>query len=77
LLNIDLFLCFKSSSNRARFKGMNALSKWPRNRLLLALNRNAWHDAQYAGGAGPRVAFVARNWPQYRSVGSEMPVLSG
>ena len=24
-------------ANRARFKGMNALSNWPRNRLLLAL----------------------------------------
>src|SRR5450830_1825086 len=26
-----------TKANRARFKGMNALSNWPRNRLLLAL----------------------------------------
>src|ERR1700687_6516330 len=28
---------FGTNANRARFKGMDALSKWPRNRLLLAL----------------------------------------
>src|SRR5450830_1685883 len=30
-------LSLGTNANRARFKGMNALSNWPRNRLLLAL----------------------------------------
>jgi CRP-like cAMP-binding protein len=30
-------LSFGTNANRARFKGMDALSNWPRNRLLLAL----------------------------------------
>src|SRR5436190_858824 len=30
-------LAFGTNQNRAWFKGMNAVSNWPRNRLLLAL----------------------------------------